>query len=49
MGPDTLVFDDTGLDPGTVYTYVVEAFDGTGAATASNVLELTTASSPPLE
>ena len=46
VGPSVLAFDDAGLEPATTYVYAVEAFDASGAAAASNLVELTTASPP---
>ncbi len=46
VGPRATTFVDTGLDPRAPHTYVVRAFDGNANTTASNVVELNTATDP---
>ena len=41
VGPEVTDHLDEGLAPGATYAYVVEAFDATGAATASDVVTVT--------
>ena len=47
LGPEQTTYLDEGADPGATVSYVVEAFDATGAATASNLVTLTLPSPSP--
>ena len=42
LGADSIIFNDSGLAPGTTYDYMVYAFNGAGDSAASNLVSVTT-------